>query len=323
LCQSFDDNGGGVVVVDAADPVPGPDEVLIEVTASNVAFVDRLIVRGRYQVRPPLPFTPGVVGAGNVLATGPSVTHLTPGTCVVVLKSDYGTWATKVVVPAWAVAAIPSNVDERVAAAAIEAYGTASYALEERGGLQRGDRVLVLGSSGAVGTAAVEIAVHLDAEVIAVTSDPHVWDDRPVKPHVVLDRRKVDVREEIRRLYPNGVDMVVDPVGGDLAEPALRCLTAYGRYLIVGFASGSIASLPTNMILLRNRTVLGVEWATWITANSRMLVKTLDVVLNRLAHGILHVPQPRTIPLDRLPEELAGPLPPAGLVRTVVVPSMR
>lgn len=231
----------------------------------------------------------------------PDVTHLAPGTRVAVLKSDYGTWATQIVAPAWAVVPIPPNISEHIAAAAIEAYGTASYALEERGGLRAGERVLILGASGAVGVAAVEIAIHLDAEVIALTSDPTMWDDKPVKPHMILDRRQVNLRAVMKELFPEGVHVVLDPVGGDLAAPALRSLQPYGRYLVVGFASGRIPELPANQVLLRNRTVIGVEWATWITANHRYLARTLDVVLNRLARGVFHLPAPTLVPLDRLP----------------------
>jgi NADPH:quinone reductase len=320
VCTSFNPEDG-LVVESAPDPVPGPDEVLVGLAAANVAFVDRLIVRGGYQVRPPLPFTPGVVGAGEVIEAGERVTHLRPGTRVVVLKSDYGAWASHVVAPAWAIVPIPSNVPDELAAAAIEAYGTASYALEERGGLRAGETVLVLGASGAVGAAAVEIALHLDAEVIALTSDPGMWDDLPVRPHHVLDRRLVGLRESMKTRFPRGVQVVLDPVGGDMAEPALRSLGPNGRYLVVGFASGRIASLPMNQILLRNRTVVGVEWATWITANTQHLARTLEVVLNRLARGVLYPPKPHQVPLDELPQVLAGPLPASGVVRTVVVPA--
>ena len=322
VCRSFDAGGNGVVVESAPIPAPGPGEVLVRTTAANVSFVDRLIVRGGYQVRPPLPFTPGAVGAGEVVEAGDGVTHLAPGTSVVVLLSGYGTWATHVVAPAWAVVPIPPNVPDELAVAAIEAYGTASYALEERGGLRAGERLLVLGASGAVGAAAVEIAVHLDAEVIAVTSDPATWDHHAVRPHAVVDRRCEPLRPTMKARYPGGVDVVLDPVGGDLAEAALRSLGPLGRYLVVGFASGAIPALPTNQILLRNRTVVGVEWATWITANSQHLARTLEVVLNRLGRGVLHPPKPTLVALDELPAVLREPPPGAGLIRTVVIPSL-
>lgn len=318
MCSSFTPDG--LTVQAGPDPTPGPDEVLIGISAANVAFVDRLIVSGRYQVKPPLPFTPGVVAAGEVIEPGERVTHLVPGTRVVVLKSDYGAWASHVVAPAWQVVPIPSNVPDELAAAAIEAYGTASYALEERGNLRAGEKILVLGASGAVGVAAVEIALHLDAEVIAVTSDPGMWDRHPVRPHHILDRRMVDLRQAMKTYFPAGIDVVLDPIGGDMAEQALRSLAYGGRYLVVGFASGSIAKLPMNHILLRNRSVVGVEWATWITANKQHLARTLEVVLNRLARGVLHPPKPHLVPLTELPAELVGEPPSSGLVRTVVLP---
>ena len=319
VCRSFG-TSDGVVVEKAPIPDAGPRDVLIRIMAANVSFVDRLITRGGYQVRPPLPFTPGAVGAGEVIAAGVDVTHLRPGTRVAVLKSSYGTWATHLVAPAWAVVPIPSNVPDAVAAAAIEAYGTASYALEERGGLRAGERLLVLGASGAVGTAAVEVALHLDAQVIAVTSDPTMWENHPVRPQLVIDRRTEDLREVMKGRFPDGIEVVLDPVGGHLAEPALRSLGARGRYLVVGFASGTIPRLPANQVLLRNRTVMGVEWAHWIAVNPEHLARTMEVVLNRLARGVLHPPEPSVVALDELPEVLAQPPPGPGLIRTVAVP---
>jgi NADPH2:quinone reductase len=319
VCRSFGTRDG-IAVEDGTPPVPGPDELLIRVTAANVAFVDRLIVRGGYQVRPPLPFTPGAVGAGEVLEVGSRVTHLHPGTRVVVLKGDYGTWATHVVAPSRSVVQIPSGIDDAVAAASIEAYGTASYALEDRGRLRAGETVLVLGAGGAVGHAAVETAVHLDARVVTVTSDPEFWAAAPARPALVLDRRVIHLREAMKQLFPAGVDVVLDPVGGDMAEPALRSLGFGGRYLVVGFASGHIPRLPANHVLLRNRSVIGVEWASWIMENPENLARTIEVVLNRLARGVLHPPQPHLVALDDLPEVLLAAPPGSGLVRTVVIP---
>jgi NADPH2:quinone reductase len=304
----------------SAEPQPGAGQLLVEIAAANVAFVDRLIVRGGYQVRPPLPFTPGVVGAGTVRAVGAGATQPAPGTRVVVLTLDHGVWATHVLVAAAAAAAIPDAVSDVTAAAAIEAYGTASYALEERGRLMAGERVLILGASGAVGHAAVEIAVHLGAEVIALTSDPEMWERAPVRPHVVLDRRVVHLREAMKERFPHGVDVVLDPVGGDNAELALRSLGPRGRYLVVGFASGEIPRIPLNQVLLRNRSVIGVEWATWIAAYPDRVAASMSGVLDRLANGALHPPDPMTVSLDDLPDVLVAPAPKAGLIRTVLVP---
>jgi NADPH2:quinone reductase len=293
---------------------------MVRVNASNIAFVDRLLVRGSYQFRPHVPFTPGVVGAGVVVSTGADVKHLQPGNRVAVLKADFGVWSTNVVVSADAVVQMPSGVSDVAAVSSIEAYGTASYALEDRGRVRAGDTVLVLGASGAVGHAAVEVALHLDARVIAVTSDPTLWANATIKPHFILDRRTTHLREAMRELFPDGVDLVVDPVGGPMSEAALRSLNFGGRHLIVGFASGTIPKLPVNYVLLRNRSIVGVEWASWIRANPKHVARSMEIVLTRLARGAFSSPSAATVTLDQLPDVLLAEVPTSGLLRTVVLP---
>ncbi len=320
VCRSFGTRDG-LLIESSPDPDPGPDDVAVRINAANLAFVDRLIVRGAYQVRPPLPFTPGVVGAGVVVGAGENVKHLQEGDRVVVLKSDNGVFSTHVVVPSNAVVRTPSGISDITAAASIEAYGTAAYALEDRGQLKAGETVLVLGGSGAVGHAAIEIACQLDAKVVTVTSNPDFWQNAAVRPHVLIDRRVAHLRESMRERFPDGVDMVVDPVGGDMAEAALRSLTFGGRYLVVGFASGQIPRLPVNHVLLRNRCIVGVEWASWIREHPNHVPRSMEVVLNRLGRGVLHPPSPHTVDLDSLPDNILGPPPGSGLVRTVVLPN--
>ena len=236
------------------------------------------------------------------------------------LKADFGVWSTNVVVSADAVVQMPSGVSDVAAVSAIEAYGTASYALEDRGRVRAGDTVLVLGASGAVGHAAVEVALHLDARVVAVTSDPDLWSDSRIRPHFILDRRTTHLREAMRELFPDGVDMVVDPVGGPMSEAALRSLNFGGRHLIVGFASGAIPKLPVNYVLLRNRSVVGVEWASWIRANPKHVARSMEIVLTRLARGAFSSPSADTVTLDQLPDVLLASVPASGLRRTVVLP---
>ena len=319
VCRSFGTRDG-FAVQHAPDPQPKPSEVRVRIVAANIAFVDRLLVRGSYQFRPHVPFTPGVVGAGEIVAVGSGIRHLQPGHRVAVLKADFGVWSTDMVVPVDAVVPMPSGVSDVAAVAAIEAYGTASYALEDRGDVRAGDTVLMLGSSGAVGHAAVEVALHLDARVVVVTSDPTTWTDARIRPHLVLDRRTIHLREAMRERFPDGVDIVVDPVGGTLAEAALRSLNFGGRYLVVGFASGEIPKLPANHVLLRNRSVVGVEWASWIRTNPRHVARSMEIVLTRLARGVFSSPTAQTVTLDELPEVLLSPVPSSGLVRTVVLP---
>ncbi len=319
VCQAF---GAPLAIVDAPDPVPGPGEVLVEVTAANVSFVDRLIVSGGYQVRPPLPFTPGAVASGVVTALGEGSSSVHVGDRVVAMLTDFGAWTSHVAVPAWAVQRIPSGVTDEAAAGALEAYGTASFALEERGALRAGESVLVLGAGGAVGAAAVETAAALGARVVAVTSAPDYWADHPHHPEVVLPRYSdpKEFREELRRLFPDGVDVVVDPVGGVLAQPALRSLGYGGRYLVVGFASGDIPVLPANQILLRNRSVVGIEWRAAVLADPAGLAPLLAGVLGRMAEGRTSSPVPDLYDYAGLIGALAAPGPTSGLVRTVVSP---
>jgi NADPH:quinone reductase len=320
VCRSFD-GSDGVAVESEPDPTPAAHDVLIRVTAANVTFVDRLIVTGRYQVKPPLPFTPGAVGAGEVVAVGPDVRGIEPGMRVVGLKSTYGFWASHAVVPEHAVAHVPDAVPDATAAGAIEAYGTARFALEDRGRIAEGERVMIHGATGAVGNAAVQTAVHLGAEVIAVTLGEHEWPSGPGRPAHAIDLTQVgDLRDELRSRFPDGLDLVLDPVGGDMAEPSLRSLRLGGRYLVVGFASGRIPQVATNLALLRNRSIVGVEWASWIVAYPAQVRAGMEIVLERLQQGALHLPPPVEVPLDDLPGVLHQPPPPAGLVRTLVTP---
>lgn len=319
ICQDF---GAPLKVVDATDPEPGPGEVLVAVGAANVSFVDRLIVSGGYQVRPPLPFIPGAVAAGSVLAVGDGCSSVDVGDRVVALLADFGAWTSHVVVPAWAAQRLPANVSDEAAAGVVEAYGTASFALEERAGLRAGESVLVLGAGGAVGAAAVETAVAMGAQVVAVTSAPEYWREHPHRPHHVLPRvtDARQFRDQVREVAPGGFDVVIDPAGGVLAQPALRSLRYRGRYLVVGFASGDIPSLPANQVLLRNRSVVGVEWRGAILEEPAGLARVLAGVLARMAEGRTSSPVPQRYDFQGLIDALARSGPSSGLIRTVVRP---
>jgi NADPH:quinone reductase len=265
----------------------GDGQVLVAVEAANVAFVDRLLLRGAYQRRPEPPFTPGTLFAGTVVEAGAAPAGQPtwePGDRVAGLSLAFGAFATHVTVPPLTLAALPEAISASSAAVALESYGTARFALEHRARLRPRDRVLVLGARGAVGHAAVDLALHLGAQVLAVTSRPEAvaeaFDGREVK---VVDHRAVSLREAARSWAPDGVDVVVDPVGGALASPSLRSLGTEGRYLVIGFASGEIPALELNQVLLRNRQVIGVEWGAWLAANLTSISGELDVVLSRLA----------------------------------------
>jgi len=291
---------------EAPDPRPGPGEVLVGVRAAGISFVDGLIVGGRYQMKPPLPFTPGLVVAGEVLAAGAGVPGLAPGSRVVGCSFGLGGYASHRVLPAEAVVPLPDAVPYAVAATAAESYGTMLFALTRRVTLRAGEWLLVLGAGGGIGLAAVDVASSLGARVIAAAATREKLAAAVnAGARAVIDYEADDLRARVREITGGGADLVVDPVGDRFAEPALRSLGAFGRYLVVGFAGGSIPRLPLNRILLENRTVIGVDWGAWSRedlAGNRALAADL---LGRVAAGSLHPTAPATYPLERAAEALA------------------
>jgi len=299
----------------APDPSPADDGVVVRVAASNLAYVDLLLLEGGYQFTPALPFTPGTVFAGEIVDAG-AATDLTIGTPVAGLTVTYGAFASHVQVGSAAVARRPATVSARVAAVAVEAYGTALVALEQRARLRPGELVLVLGAGGAVGQALLDTARSMGARTIAVISSAAgAARAELLGAELVIDRSTTELRPVLRDAVPEGVDVVADPVGGALAVPALRSLASGGRYLVIGFASGSIPDLPANQILLRGRSVLGVEWGGAIRETPAGLRPVLDRVLSGISTGVLRPPQPVPIDLDQLAAMLSvgdrpGPLAP-------------
>ena len=299
-----------LVLEQAPDPEPGPGEVLIGVRAAGVSFVDGLIIAGLYQVKPPLPFTPGLVVAGVVAGAGDGVRGLPAGSRVVGCSLGLGGYASHRVLPAQAVVPLPQAVSFEVAATAVESYATMLFALTRRASLRPGEWVLVLGAGGGIGLAAVDVATALGARVIAAASSPAKRAAAVTAgAQATIDYQAEDLKAGVRQITGTGADLVVDPVGDPFAEPALRSLCAYGRYLAIGFAGGSIPRLPLHRILLDNRSLIGVDWGAWSRqdpAGNQVLVADL---LERIAAGALHPVAPATYPLERAAEalgELAG-----------------
>jgi NADPH:quinone reductase len=299
-----------LVLEQAPDPEPGPGEVLIGVRAAGVSFVDGLIIAGLYQVKPPLPFTPGLVVAGEVAGAGDGVRGLPAGSRVVGCSLGLGGYASHRVLPAQAVVLLPQAVSSEVAATAVESYATMLFALTRRASLRPGEWVLVLGAGGGIGLAAVDVATALGARVIAAASSPAKRAAAVTAgAQATVDYQAEDLTARVRQITGTGADLVVDPVGDRFAEPALRSLRAYGRYLAIGFAGGSIPRLPLHRILLDNRSLIGVDWGAWSRqdpAGNQALVADL---LERIAAGALHPFAPATYPLERAAEalgELAG-----------------
>jgi NADPH2:quinone reductase len=220
-----------LVLAEAPDPRPGPGQVLVGVRAAGVSFVDGLMVGGAYQLKPRLPFTPGLVAAGEVLEVGAGVSSVAQGSRVVSSSFDLGGYATHRVLPADAVVPLPDAVSFEVAASAVESYATILFALTRRATVRPGEWVLVLGAGGGIGLAAVDVARSLGAQVIAAASSQAKRAAAiGAGAQVAVDYQTEDLKARVREVTGAGADLVIDPVGDPFAEPALRSLRALGRH---------------------------------------------------------------------------------------------
>jgi NADPH2:quinone reductase len=254
----------GLRVDEVPTPSVGPGHVLIDVKAAGVNFPDILITKGQYQFKPATPFSPGGEAAGVVSAVGDGVTTLKVGDRVAATML-YGAFAEQVVVPELAAVKLPDAVSFEVGAATLLTYLTTMHALADRAALQKGESMLVLGAAGGVGIAAVELGALMGARVIAAASSADkLAFCREHGASDVIDYSSEDLKDRIKALTKgNGVDVVYDPVGGSLAEAALRGTAWQGRYLVIGFASGEIPKLPLNLVLLKGCQVVGVFWGAF------------------------------------------------------------
>lgn len=246
------------------DPEPGPGQVLVDVHASAANFPDVLMLKDEYQFKPGLPFIPGGEVAGVVSGVGPGVEGVQTGGQVMALTGTGG-FAEKVVIPAGALLPVPDGMDMETASGFPTAYGTSYHALVDRAAMQPGETVLVLGAAGGVGLAAVEIAAALGGVVIAAaSSETKLAACVEHGAALTVNYAEEDLRARIRELTDGrGVDVVYDPVGADLAEPAFRSMAWQGRYLVVGFAGGYIPKLALNLTLLKGAAVVGVYWGAF------------------------------------------------------------
>lgn len=263
LCKAFGP-AETLVLEEIASPELKKTEVLIDVHAAGVNFPDTLIIEGKYQFKPPFPFSPGGEAAGVVSAVGEKVSHLQVGDRVMAL-TGWGSFAEQVAVPGYNVMPIPSEMDFNSAAAFGMTYGTSMHALKQRANLQPGETLLVLGASGGVGLAAVEIGKALGARVIAAASSAEkLAVAKAAGADELINYSESNLKEEIKRLTNGqGADVIYDPVGGDLFDLAIRSIAWNGRLLVVGFASGRIPELPVNLCLLKGAAVLGVFWGAF------------------------------------------------------------
>ncbi len=275
-----------LILKEIPPPMITSKQVLIKVITSAVNFPDSLIIQNKYQFKPTVPFAPGGEVAGIILDLGKEVKHLQIGDRVVAL-CGWGGFAEQVAVDANRVFKIPSAINWQTAAATLYNYGTSYHALKDRGQLQPGQTILILGAGGGVGLAAVELAKKMGGIVIAAASSQEKLDACQKKgADYTINYSTEDLRECVKKITgEKGVDLVYDPVGGALAETALRSMSWKGRYLVVGFASGTIPSLPFNLALLKGCAIMGVFWGAFTEKEPALSLQNLGELVQMILRG--------------------------------------
>jgi NADPH2:quinone reductase len=309
-----------VVIEDRPTPVPGPGQVVVDVRAAGVNYVDGLLCQGRYQMKPATPYVPGGEIAGVVSEVGDDVSRVGIGDRVMAM-TGFGAFAGQVVAQAASLEPIPDNLGFGQAAAFVQSYSTAWFTLTRRTQVAEGEWVLVLGAGGGVGLASVDVAVALGAKVIAAASSAEKREAAlAMGATATIAYEDEDLKTRAREVSGGGVDVVIDSVGGRHSEPALRATKRFGRLCVIGFASGPIASVPLNQVLLNNRTVVGVDWGMWamgdLDGNRELLGELLDLV----ASGRLHPTAPQERPLADATAVMAGLLDRSIAGKVVLVP---
>lgn len=285
-----------LVFEEAPDPTPGPGQIVIDVRAAGIGFVDALYVQGLYQVRPPLPFVPGSEVAGIVSAVGEGVEHLAIGDDVFGMAAS-GAFAEKTLMAADGAVKKPANLSFAAAAGFLISYCTALFAFANRGGITgSGETVLVLGAGGGVGLAAIDVAKAMDALIIACASTAEKLAACKAQGADFLvnytdDDWRKQVEAAAKQTPSGGIDAVYDPVGGDFSNTALRTLKPWGRHLVIGFANGAIPAIPLNLALLKQCQIVGVDWGGWVRANPGANAPLLKQLVSWVEKEKLHPPQ--------------------------------
>ena len=287
LCESFGPISH-LKIKDVVDPIPTAQQVVVDVAYSAVNFPDALMVQGLYQTKPPFPFSPGHEISGIVSAVGSDVMHLNIGDRVFCAPS-YGGFAQKIAVNAQLVIPLPDEIPLDIGAAVTLTYGTSLHALKNIAKVQAGETVLILGASGGVGSAAIELAKVFGAKVIACASSNEKLElCQQLGADELINYETDDLKSKIKELtHQQGCDVVYDPVGGKYAEIALRGLGWRGRYLVVGFAAGEIPKIPLNLALLSERNIMGVFWGDWVRRNPQEHIQSMRYITELISSKVI------------------------------------
>ena len=304
--QQLGDPEQALGLAEVEEPSPGPGEVVIEVETAALNFFDILLCRGEYQEKPELPFTPGGEISGTVREVGEGVAMQAGQHVIATPPLPRGGYAKKVAVPVSSVFPIPDSMPFDKAAALPITYQTAHVALHHRAQLKADETVLVHAGAGGVGSAAIQLAKAAGAQVIATAGGPEkVEICRELGAEIAIDYREQNSIEVVKEATEGrGVDVVFDPVGGDTFDGSRRCVAFEGRLLVIGFAGGSIAEAPTNHVLVKNYSVVGVHWGLYARVMPELVRRTHDELVSLYEDGKLDPLIFETMPFERLPEAL-------------------
>jgi NADPH2:quinone reductase len=297
LCKQFGPPES-LVLEDVPSPKPGAGEVVVSIKAASLNFPDVLIIQNRYQFKPPLPFSPGSELSGVVKEIGEGVKNVKPGDKVIAFTT-FGAFAEEVKTESGRLLPMPEGMSYAEAASFVLTYGTTDHALRDRGKLQAGETLLVLGAAGGVGVAALEIGKALGARVIAcASSDEKLAVCRQHGADETINYASEDLRERIKALTGGkGVDVIYDAVGGQYTEPAFRSIAWRGRHLVIGFAAGDIPKLPLNLALLKGAAVVGVFWGDFTRREPKLFAESAGQLARWYREGKLKPHVSATFPL--------------------------
>lgn len=310
-----------LAIEELTSPEPGPGEVTVRVEAAGINYPDALIIQDKYQLKPPLPFTPGGEFAGVVTQAGAGVERFSAGQPVIGF-TGWGAFAQEIVIAADRLFPLPEGVPFEVAGSFLMTYGTAYHALKDRAALAAGETVLVLGAAGGIGMASVELAKALGARVIAAASSPDKLQAcREHGADETIDYERENLRDRLKELTGGrGVDVVCDPVGGRFSEPALRGTAWRGRFLVVGFAGGQIPSIPLNLPLLKGCAIVGVFWGEFLRRERAAVEADLQELVALYRAGRIRPLVSQRYALEDTPVALAAIMARQAIGKWVVAP---
>ena len=295
-----------LVIDDILSPEPGKGQVKVRVKAAGLNFPDTLIIEGKYQIKPELPFSPGGEMAGEVLAVGEGVQRFKAGQRVMGL-TGYGAFAEEILVPENQLIPVPDGMNDHTAAAFSMVYGTSYHALKQRANIQPGETLLVLGASGGVGLAAVELGKAMGATVIAAASSAEkLAVAKEAGADDLINYAEEDLKDALKQRYPKGVDVIYDPVGDKFTEAAIRNMAWNGRLLIVGFAAGDIPKIPANLALLKGCSIIGVFWGAFTQKEPQTNIQNIMELMQLFNQGKINPRISQVFPFEDYEQALAA-----------------